>query len=138
LGAASLDHPQEGLDARDRGILVHAALAELWSELTTQQRLISMPQDPLASVIAAAVDRALARLRRRRASSFGTRFLELERARLIGLLEEWLQIERQRSDFTVAVREEAAVVNVAGLVLSLQLDRVDHLSAGGDLLTTTR
>jgi probable DNA repair protein len=134
LGAASLDHPQEGLDARDRGILVHAALAELWSELTTQQRLISMPQDQLASVIAAAIDRALARLRRRRASSFGTRFLELERARLIGLLEEWLQIERQRSDFTVAVREEAVVVNVAGLVLSLQLDRVDHLSAGGDLL----
>ena len=82
LGAASLDHPHEGLDARDRGILLHAALSELWSKLATQQRLEMMPHDELASVIAGAVDSALARLRRTRASSFQARFLELERARL--------------------------------------------------------
>jgi ATP-dependent helicase/nuclease subunit B len=134
LGAASLDHPHEGLDARDRGILLHAAFAELWSELATQQRLESMPHDELTAVIARAVDRALARLHRTRASSFQTRFLELERARLVALLEEWLEMERRRGEFRVAACEEQAVVDVAGLVLSLRLDRVDSLAQGGELL----
>jgi probable DNA repair protein len=134
LGAASLEHPHEGLDARDRGILLHAALAELWAELGSQQRLEMMPHDELASVIAGAVDSALTRLRRTRASSFQTRFLELERVRLIELLEQWLQIERLRGEFRVAVCEERAVVNIAGLVLSLRLDRVDSLAQGGEVL----
>jgi ATP-dependent helicase/nuclease subunit B len=134
LGAASLDHPHDGLDARDRGILLHAALAELWSELTTRQRLDLIPRDELASVITRAVDRALARLHRTRASSFQTRFLELERARLVELLEEWLRIELQRGEFRVVACEEQAAVNIAGLVLSLRLDRVDSLAQGGELL----
>jgi ATP-dependent helicase/nuclease subunit B len=134
LGATSLDHPHEGLDARDRGILLHAALAQLWSELATWQRLDLMPCDELVSVIARAVDRALARLHRTRASTFQTRFLELERARLIELLEEWLQVERLRGEFRVAAYEEQAVVNIAGLVLSLRLDRVDCLAQDAELL----
>jgi probable DNA repair protein len=134
LGAVSLDHPHEGLDARDRGILLHAALAALWSELATQHRLESMPHDQLAAAIACAVDRALTRLLRTRASSFQTRFLDLERARLVALLAEWLQVERQRGEFRVVACEEQTVVNVAGLVLSLRLDRVDSLAQGGELL----
>ncbi len=134
LGAASLDHPHEGLDARDRGILLHTALAEFWSKLATRQRLDLMPEHELASVVGEAVSRALARLHRARASSFQTRFLELERARLVELLQEWLRIERQRDEFRVVACEEQAVVNIAGLVLSLRLDRVDTLAQGGELL----
>lgn len=93
-----------------------------------------MPHEELASVIAGAVQRALARLHRTRASSFQTRFLELERARLGELLEEWLRIELQRSPFRVVACEEQAVVSIAGLVLSLRLDRVDSLAQGGELL----
>lgn len=134
LGAASLDHPHEGLDARDRGILLHAALAALWSELSTQQQLIATPNDELYAAIIRCVERALARLRPRRASTFRTRFLELERERLVALLEEWLQIERDRGDFQVIACEEDAEVNIAGLGLRLRLDRVDRLSQGGELL----
>ncbi len=93
-----------------------------------------MPHDELVSVIARAVDRALARLHRTRPSSFQTRFLELERVRLVELLEEWLQVERLRGEFRVAAYEEQAVVDIAGLVLSLRLDRVDSLAQGAELL----
>jgi probable DNA repair protein len=133
LGAASLDHPHEGLDARDRGILLHAALAALWSELSAQRQLTT-PNEELAAVIARSVDSALARLRPRRASSFLTRFLELERERLVALLQEWLQVERSRSEFEVVASEEGGAVTVAGLVLQLRLDRVDRLPQGGELL----
>ena len=134
LGAVSLDHPHEGLDARDRGMLLHTALAEFWSELTSQQQLDLIPRDELTSVVARAVDRALARLHRTRASRFRSRFLELERTRLGELLHEWLQVERERDEFRVVAREEQAVVNVGGLVLSFRLDRVDSLARGGELL----
>jgi ATP-dependent helicase/nuclease subunit B len=134
LGATSLDHPQEGLNARDRGILLHTALAALWSELCTQQRLMATKREELTAAIVRCVDGALARLRPRRASSFKSRFLELERERLVALLEEWLEIERDRGDFEVMGCEEEAVVNVAGLGLKLRLDRVDRLSQGGEML----
>jgi probable DNA repair protein len=134
LGAASLDHPHEGLDARDRGILLHAALAAFWSKLSTRQQLTATSHDELAATIARCVESALARLRPRRASSFKTRFLELERERLVALLKEWVEIERNRGDFQVIACEEDAVVNIAGLWLRLRLDRVDRLSQGGELL----
>jgi len=134
LGAASLVHPQEGLDARDRGILLHNALSELWLQLETRQQLTALSADRLAQTIAGCVERALARLCARRASSFRTRFLELERERLVALLEEWLEIERKRSDFEVIAREQQAAVSIAGLGLRLRLDRVDRLSQGGEAL----
>ena len=134
LGAAALDHPHEGLDARDRGILLHAALAALWSELSTQRRLVTASNDELADVIARSVDGALRRLQPRRASSFRTRFLELERERLVGLLREWLRVERGRNEFDIVASEQGGALTVAGLVLQLRLDRVDRLNEGGELL----
>ena len=134
LGAASLDHPHEGLDARDRGVLLHAALAALWSELSTQQRLITMASYELALVMERCVEQALKRLHARRASSFQTRFLELERERLLVLLQEWLEVERGRSEFEVTACEESGTVSIGGLILQLRLDRVDRHARGGELL----
>jgi ATP-dependent helicase/nuclease subunit B len=134
LGAASLEHPHEGLDARDRGILLHAALAALWSELSTQQRLATTPHDELVALVARCVDSALRRLHPRRASSLRAGFLALERERLVALLQEWLQVERRRAEFQVVACEADSVVNVAGLNLKLRLDRVDRLPGGSELL----
>jgi probable DNA repair protein len=134
LGAASLEHPHEGLDARDRGVLLHAALAALWSELSTQQRLTTMASSELAVVIERCVEQALKRLHARRASSFQTRFLELERERLVALLQEWLEVERGRSEFELVACEEGGTVSIGGVVLQLRLDRVDRLTRGGELL----
>ncbi len=134
LGAVSLEHPQEGLDAADRGTLVHVALATLWSELSTLQRLAETGPVELASAIDRSVDHALRRLRPRRISAFQERFLALERGRLAALLHEWLNIERSRAPFAVIACEEGRVVNVGGLELKLKLDRVDRLIGGGELL----
>jgi hypothetical protein len=135
LGAASLEHPHEGLDARDRGVLLHAALAALWSELSTQQRLTTMASSELAVVIERCVEQALKRLHARRASSFQTRFLELERERLVALLQEWLEVERGRSEFELVACEEGGTVSIGGVVLQLRLDRVDRLTGSTSIAT---
>jgi probable DNA repair protein len=134
LGAISLEHPHEGLDARDRGSLLHGAMAALWSELQGFATLHAMSSEEIVAVVGRSVDTALARVRPKRASALRTRFLELERERLVALLHEWLQLERQRDPFEVVATEQAVAVTIGGLVLQLRLDRVDRLARGGELL----
>ena len=134
LTAVSLETPHEGLDARERGSLLHGAMAALWSELHTLEMLHAMSNEQIAAVVGRSVDTAFARLRAKRASSLRSRFLELERERLVALLHEWLQVERQRDSFEVVATEQAATVTIGGLVLQLRLDRVDRLERGGELL----
>ncbi|MEO8626967.1 MAG: PD-(D/E)XK nuclease family protein [Betaproteobacteria bacterium] len=134
LGARALEHPHEGLDPRDRGVLLHGALANLWTELRTQANLLGAEYDALNELIEASVDRAIAKMRRNRTSTFQSRFLALERERLTALLLEWLELERQRGPFEVIACEEARVVNVGGLALNLRLDRIDRVAGGGEFL----
>jgi ATP-dependent helicase/DNAse subunit B len=115
-------------------VLLHAALALLWAELKSSQSLHGIDAGQLQGVVQRCVDAALARLRSRRSSALQTRFIELERIRLGALLEEWLQLERQRSPFEVIAWEEDRAVSVAGLELRLRLDRVDRLADGAELL----
>ena len=67
LGAEGLDTPADGLDARDRGNLLHALMAQLWGTLRTKSRLDAMPPDELAAAIDEAAKVAVAKVRAQRA-----------------------------------------------------------------------
>jgi ATP-dependent helicase/nuclease subunit B len=134
LHARALEHPQEGLSPRDRGVVLHAALAILWTELKSSQRLAGIEVAALQELVQRSVAGALAGLRPRRSSALQTRFIELERDRLCALLNEWLELERSRPAFEVIACEEEHVASVAGLELKLRLDRVDRLAAGEEML----
>jgi probable DNA repair protein len=134
LQARALEHPQEGLSPRDRGVVLHAALALLWTELKDAQRLHDVEADTLRDVVQRAVEGALMRLRPRLSSALQARFIELERRRLALLLEEWLELERARPPFEVIACEEDRAASVGGLDLRLRLDRVDRLAFGEEML----
>ena len=134
LGAAALEEPHEGLDARERGSLLHGALAQLWGELRSSERLIALSEQELNDEVTRAVDLALVRWQRRRGSVFRVRFLALERERLCALLLDWLRTEKARAPFEVAAVEEAREIEVGGIRLEVRLDRVDRLADGGELL----
>jgi len=134
LGAVALEAPHEGLDARERGSLLHAALAQLWGALRSIEGLLALGEQELSDEVTRAVDLALVRWQRRRESVFRVRFLALERERLGALLLDWLRTERARAPFEVAVAEEAREIEVGGIRLEVRLDRVDRLAHGGELL----
>jgi probable DNA repair protein len=134
LHARALEHPQEGLSARDRGVILHAALAHLWGELKSAQRLNEIEPDELRESVERAVAHALRRVHRRQSSMVQARFIELERERLCVLLGEWLDVERARAPFEVVAREDEHTAAIGGLELKLRLDRVDRLVAGDELL----
>jgi ATP-dependent helicase/nuclease subunit B len=130
LGAEGITTPVDGLDARDRGNLLHALMAQLWGSLRTKSRLDSMSPDELATAIDEAAKVAVAKVRAQRAGVLDGRMAELERGRLARLAREWLAVERARGDFEVVAREERRTLEVAGLAFTGRIDRMDRLVGG--------
>ena len=134
LGAEGLATPAEGLDARDRGNLLHALMAQLWGTLRTKSRLASISSGDLAAAIDEAATVAVAKVRAQRPGVLDGRMAELERERLARLASEWLAVDAARGDFEVVAREEKRALGVAGLAFTGRIDRMDRLATGGHVL----
>ncbi|HXF65402.1 MAG TPA: PD-(D/E)XK nuclease family protein, partial [Burkholderiales bacterium] len=130
LGASALEAVRVGLDARERGSLVHRAAENLWRELQTSERLAAMSPAELAAAVGRAVAAAVELARRRRPDVMTEAFSALERSRVAALLLRLAELERQRAPFAVLTREQARPVSVAGVQVGTRLDRVDRLADG--------
>lgn len=130
FGAEGIKTPHAGLDAMERGILIHHVLAQAWIHLKTKSALDAIQDDMLEAVLAGAAKEAIARIRRDHPTALTGRFAKIEQRRLVRLAREWLDGEKKRSDFEVIAIEEKRSVEISGLVLSTRLDRVDELGDG--------
>ncbi len=124
LDAKELEAPAAGPDNRDRGILVHALMREIWSQLKDSTGLDRDLEPVIARAAAAAVKEV----------GLEGRFAELERARLAVIAADWLEIEKRREDFQVAFLEHPRTLTVAGLEFSSRIDRMDRLPGGAHVL----
>ena len=120
LGAEALEAPSPGLDARDRGKLLHVLMKELWEQLRGSQAL----RCDLTHEINRACDAAVKEL------GLEGRFAELERERLAKLAREWLEVECLRLPFQISSLEEKRTLTVAGLEFQSRIDRMDRLVDG--------
>ncbi len=130
LDVESLSAPHSGLDAMERGSLVHQVLAQVWTQLCTKSALDTISGDNLDNMLQSAAARAIQRLKRVRPSVLSGRFAIIEKRRLVHLVHEWLREEGQRSHFTVIATEDKRTIEIAGLTLNTCLDRVDELDDG--------
>jgi probable DNA repair protein len=132
LDARSPEAPHAGLDAMERGILVHRVLASAWSELKTKARLDAIGERELETLLAAAANEAVTRLQRERPATLAGRFAEVEKGRLLRLARAWLEMEREArgDDFSVAAVEDKRQMVIGPLTLRGKLDRVDELEDG--------
>jgi probable DNA repair protein len=131
LASEPLETPRPGLNAADRGTLVHAMLAAVWTSLGSRDRLLAASQTELRSILGACADEAIAQVKRYRADALSGRFGQLERERLVRLAGEWLAVERRRNGFEVVAIEEKHPVTFGGITVNAKLDRMDRLAAGG-------
>ncbi|MGI8961211.1 MAG: PD-(D/E)XK nuclease family protein [Bryobacteraceae bacterium] len=128
LHAEMLDDACFGLDARERGGLLHKALQLVWQELQTQTRLRSTPDNQLHSLVSEAVSVAV---KGEQDSPFHEQNSLAERERLEGLILDWLPLEGARKQpFAVEVTEQNRSFEIAGLQVHLRIDRVDRLNNG--------
>jgi RecB family exonuclease len=124
LGAAGLETPEAGLDAAQRGQLLHALMKHLWGVLGGSSSL----QQDLAPAIEKSADLAVKEL------GLEGRFAELERARLARLAAEWLEIEKRRAPFEVVATEKPVAFQVAGIEFNGRIDRMDKVKGGHALI----
>ena len=130
LGAQSLQAPHTGLDARERGTLVHRVLAQAWKQLKSSSALAAISSDDLEAMLRQAAAEAIAHIRKDRPTTLTGRFAEIEQRRLVRLAREWLNADKERGDFTVIASEDKRSIEIGGLALTTRLDRVDELADG--------
>jgi len=130
LHAKAIEITDIGLDARDRGLLVHRALQLIWNKLKGLDQLRNTSESVLEKYISNAVDKAIQQQAQHRSETFTDKFRQLEQKRLVNLVRNWLRIDLGRPPFTVVATEKGHHVNFAGITLGMRLDRVDELPDG--------
>jgi ATP-dependent helicase/nuclease subunit B len=134
LNARPLDAPAPGLDAMERGTLVHRALEIVWNRLGSHARLCDATEDGIEEIVTAAVADALASVEADREEALPPKFAALERERLKKLLHDWLAVEKRRAPFTVLESEEKLPAEAGGIRCDVRVDRVDRLEDGRDVI----
>ena len=125
LDAEGLEEAAPGLDPRERGELVHAVMAALWSGLRRSSTAARLSPAELGDAIAVAVETAL-----RERPDLPPRTRGLEARRLQRLVAQAVAKDLQRAPFEVIAIEAQHELILAGLPLRLRIDRVDRLDDG--------
>lgn len=127
LSAKPLEEPAQGLSALDRGNLIHDALEHFWTTYKKLSEVSILSEDERASSIKMSCAKALKHLQKKRSTWMGERFWSIESKRLENLLSQWIDVELERSSFTVFATEEPFQTELAGLEFRLRIDRIDKL-----------
>lgn len=130
LSAQALAVPSNGIDARTRGILVHAALELFWQRTGDSVALQRMAEAERSALIEQCLDEALGAFEERRGELLPAAWRRLEAGCLGLLLAEWIALEAERPSFTVAERETRHVESVGGMTIRTRVDRIDELADG--------
>ncbi len=134
LRAERLDIPDIGIDNLSRGTLAHTVLELFWAKVGDQETLLSLDEKSLNKTLHEAVDGALERLERERRHDLPVRQRQIERRRLIDLVHQWLEFERQRDPFRVLVAEKNHQIRIGDLTIRTRIDRIDELADGSNAI----
>jgi len=124
------DETEFGLDALDRGNVMHHLLDWLWGEIQTQQNLLNLNESAQTDLINRGIDIVTAQFEEH-LNSDKFELLKLEAPRLQQIALDWLAVEVKRpSGFTVLEREEMREGEVGGIGFRYKIDRLDILDDG--------
>ncbi|SNR69730.1 exodeoxyribonuclease-5 [Methylobacillus rhizosphaerae] len=134
LHARALRVPVNGLDAAERGTLVHLVLEHFWRGRSLQDLQV-MDEVQLEQALAAAVELALAQYMETCDTVLSEAFILLESQRLQKLLRGWLVLEQTREQpFSVLASEQRQKILIEGVEITLVIDRIDALPDGSRIV----
>lgn len=131
LKARKLETPHNGLDAMQRGDLIHRVLAAFWSQQATLDWQ-SVDADHLKTQLDQIAAEVITAFNSEFAQPFSAVFCQLEAERLSKLALTWLwEVERERPQaFAVTSVEQVFKPLIEGIQVKLVIDRVDTLADG--------
>ena len=131
LYAKALKEPVDGLDAMDRGNLVHQVLEAFWDGRDSAY-LRALSDAEMQTVLDEAANKVLALFNQEHDEAFSAIFIQLEKERLVKLVTAWLNdVEKAREmGFVVQAVERKQTIPIDSLSITLTVDRVDQLEDG--------
>lgn len=117
-----------------RGILLHHALAILWSQFKTQTNFLDYAESEINDLVTDCIQTAIKSLFNNQQRKLLKPILEIEEKCLFKLIGEWLQLERQRPHFEVIACEYQHSLEIGPLKLRVQIDRIDQLNDGSHMI----
>jgi len=125
LRTSKLEEAGIGLDPRQHGNLFHHAMELFWQQVDTQENLLALSREKLDELINSVIEDSMEEYRIR------SNLKHLQSRYLYRLISDWIeQVERVRQPFTVTQLEQERDVEIAGVGISVKVDRVDELATG--------
>lgn len=134
LSIKAFEKPVVGIDKSAKGNLLHRSLELIWKQITNLNELRALTDDEQTKLCTDYAEFSLNEYSHKLSEPLGIRLHKIESQRLASLLFAWLNVERERADFTVVSREERKIFRFAQLELIGRVDRVDQLSDGSHVV----
>jgi probable DNA repair protein len=121
LNLSECNEPSIGLEAFERGTLVHEALAYFYQHIPNSQKLATIEKTQRDQMIENAIVYSLKNIYKNKL------FIDTEKARLTLLLNQWVDFELTRPQFTIENIESTIHFSIHNFNLNLRVDRIDRL-----------
>ncbi len=126
--------PGLGLSPSLRGSMVHNALHYFYQNIHSQSELLALSKLDQHEHLQQACQKALTHLHKQHPPLEYGRHYALELARLEKLLSAWLEQEKIRPHFRILATEKSLDVDFADLKFTVQIDRIDRLDDGSQII----
>lgn len=121
-----------GLNASERGRLMHRALQYIWQELKDQHALLRLTPEEIQELCLKAIHQTLDEFQNR-PYSLDELMMKLEAEQLLHLILPCLEADKQREYFQIEGLEQSIHLKIDDWSFQLRYDRLDKL-ANGDLV----
>jgi len=135
LNIAELGETTPGIEASDKGSLIHLALEFIWGKLKSQRTLVHLTENERIVLLDAAIEYAWQESRIFRGSDIQA----IEKKRMRQVLNAWLDVEAARPPFEVREHEKIYMLTLPeGAVqqcsIRIKVDRIDKDAEGRRIL----
>jgi probable DNA repair protein len=122
--------PEVGIEPRVKGTWLHDTMEIIWTKLKQQRQLLSLDNKELADLVEQSLSKAMEKHHGYLLAVTEADIIALEYNKLASLIIEWLTVEKQRDNFSIAFLEEPIELNLEPIRLNFRVDRVDKNDSG--------
>lgn len=129
LGIRAQQQTQQGIEAKTRGAWLHKALELLWQEIKESKTLNQLSQQELEKLVEQKLSQSKVEFEKQLYATASKTIVDLEFEKLTQQILQWLKIDKQAGEFSVATEVEKELT-IGPLQLKFIVDRIDSLADG--------
>ncbi|AOE50420.1 PD-(D/E)XK nuclease family protein [Kangiella sediminilitoris] len=130
LKTKAFEEVEQGLNAMERGQIVHKVLERFWKQQTSSEIIHNRDEPELADMIEPLLEQVLTEFKDELYYLQLDSFYNNEKSRLLKQLSRALFVDSKRLPFVPLHHEQRQQIEVADLVFNLQVDRIDKVDDG--------